>query len=189
MKCTSCGIGELVPAYLDNLFPCSSCTHCGGNLIFLADYLRWMENNTDLAKLNVNSASDADSDEATVVAEETSKAMLCPKTSTLMLKYKITKDSEHKLDLSPSINAIWLDKGEWQLLVSKGLAGKLNEIFTDNWQRKIREAKTADTMEAMYEREFGDSYTEIKAFRELIHTMKNKPEVIAYLVSDDPYSV
>ena len=179
MKCTSCKEGTLTPAYLDDLFPCHTCSHCGGNLIYLNDYLRWLENNT-------NPEFTADLDTA-VSAEETAKAIVCPKTGSIMLKYRISKDTEHKLDLSPAINAIWLDKGEWELLKQQGLAGKLNEIFTDTWQRKIREAKTADVMTAMYEKEFGDNYEAIKTFKALLENMNNKSDVIAYLVSDDPY--
>ena len=181
MNCTSCKSGKLSPAHLDDLFPCHTCSNCGGNLILLNDYLRWMEKNTNLEFVSATDVA--------VEAEETQSAMICPKTSTLMLKYRISKDSDHRLDLSPSINAIWLDKGEWGLLKSKGLAGKLNEIFTDTWQRKIREARAADTMSALYEREFGEYYEQIKEFRSLLETMSNKSNVIAFLVSDDPFKV
>lgn len=104
-----------------------------------------------------------------------------------MLKYRISSNTEHKLDLSPAINAIWMDKGEWDLLKSEGLAKQLNAVFTDTWQRRIRQAKTEDVLQAMYEREFGDRYQDIQAFRKRISDMPNKAEVIAYLVSDNPY--
>ncbi len=147
----------------------------------LTDYLRWMEINDNPEFVN---ASDI-----VVQADETSSAMVCPKTSVLMLKYRISKDTEHRLDLSPSINAIWLDKGEWALLKNQGLAGKLNEIFTDSWQRKIREARTSETLRLLYEKKFGENYAEIKTFKTMLDGLENKSEVIAYLISDDPYKV
>ncbi|MCI5141289.1 MAG: hypothetical protein D3909_06095 [Candidatus Electrothrix sp. ATG1] len=179
MQCTSCKKGQLVPANLDFLLPCHTCSHCAGNFVLLNDYLRWLENNENP---DFVSASDA-----VVEAEETSSAMICPKTSLLMVKYKISQHSDHRLDLSPSINAVWLDKGEWDLLKKEGLAGKLNEIFTDSWQRGIREAKTSETLNLLYTKKFGKNYEKVKQFKALLDEMENKSEVIAYLISDDPY--
>ena len=181
MQCTSCKQGKLVHAYLDALFPCHTCEHCGGNFIYLADYLRWIENNKD-PKFVCNQ-------DAALHADESERALLCPKTGSLMLKYRISKNTEHRIDLSRAINAIWLDKGEWELLKREGLAGKLNEIFTDVWQRKVRQAKSADVFDALYAEHFGENYEAVKAFRSLLQGMPNKSDVIAYLVSDDPYSV
>lgn len=179
MKCTSCHQGILQPAYLDDLFPCHTCTNCGGNFILLNAYLSWLESHPE-----VNFVSNC---EAEVDADDNRKVMLCPKTGSIMLKYRISKDTEHRLDLSPSINAIWMDRGEWELIKKEGIAGQLNSVFTDTWQRKIREARTEDVLRAMYEREFGENYAQIQAFKELLSEMPNKAEVIAYLVSDNPY--
>ena len=176
MKCSSCKNGNLERGYFEGLFACHTCSNCGGDLILLGDFLRWQELNPK-AELSVDAKVD-------VVAEDTSRAMLCPLSGTLMTKYRIAADTEHRLDLSPSINAVWLDKGEWDLLKEKGLANNLNEIFTSHWQRGIREAETAEMLEGMYFKKFGDRYSEVKAFKDVIKDMKNKAEVVAYLLSD-----
>ena len=181
MKCTSCKQGNLIPAYLDYLFPCHTCSHCGGSLVMLSDYLRWLEDNENPDFIK--------SSEAVVEAEETTSAMVCPKSKVLMLKYKISQHNDHRLDLSPAINAVWMDKGEWDLLKQEGLAGKLNEIFTDSWQRGIREAKASETLDMLYEKKFGANYDKVKEFKAVLDAMGNKSEVIAYLISDDPYKV
>ena len=181
MKCTSCHDGFLQPAYLDSLFPCHTCTNCGGNLVMLTDFLRWQEQNKDTEFVVLSSSA--------VEAVETSKAMICPKTGGLMTKYKISKDTEHRLDLSPTINAVWMDKGEWDLLKEKGLAPRLNNIFTDHWQKDIRSQESSDVLAELYQDKFGHHYEDIKIFREKLWGMKSKSEVIAYLLSDDPYSM
>ena len=178
MKCTSCGKGNLRPSYLEPQLPCYSCPNCEGSLLMLSDFLRWKESNEN-HKLTVNTIS--------VEAEETSKAMICPKTGGLMTKYKISKDSEHRLDLSPSINAVWIDKGEWELLKDKGLALSINSIFTDHWQEEIRSGESSDIMAALYQRKFGEHYKDIQAFRKLITDKHFKSQVIAYLMAEDPY--
>jgi len=178
MKCTSCGIGTLSSAYLESLLPCYQCSHCGGNLFMMRDYLRWKDNNPEL---------DSNSDSTSVELQETEKAMICPKSDGLMTKYRIASDTDHRLDLSASIGAVWLDKGEWELLKQKGLLGSVNTIFTDHWQHEIRSQESADILSSMYQRKFGDHYEKIKSFRELVNQMDSKSEVIAYLLADDPY--
>ena len=175
MKCTSCGKGVLGHSYLEPQLPCYNCSNCGGNLLMLSDFLRWKENN------------EPTTDKVAVEAQETSKAMTCPKTGMLMTKYKISKDIEHRLDLSPSISAVWIDKGEWELLKEKGLANNLNSIFTDHWQEDIRSGESSDIMSAIYKRKFGNHYEDIKAFRELITDKEYRSQAIAYLMAEDPY--
>lgn len=177
MKCTSCGEASLNSSYLEPQLPCYNCPACGGNLLMLTDFLRWKENHS--VEFAENSA--------TVEAQETSKAMVCPKTGGLMTKYKISKDTEHRLDLSPSINAVWMDKGEWELLKEKGLASKINAIFTDHWQEEIRSEESADILSALYQKRFGEKYDEIKAFRDLISDKEYRSAAIAYLLAEDPY--
>ena len=146
----------------------------------LSDYLRWKDSNAEVG-LNIEPTLEVES-------QETSKAMLCPITGRLMTKYKIAKDTEHRLDLSPTISAIWMDRGEWALLKANGLAGKLNNIFTDHWQHDLRAQESADVLAALYQRKFGDDYSVIKEFREKLHSLECKSEVLAYLMSDDPYT-
>ena len=181
MKCSSCGTGRLEPSYFEGLFACHSCSSCEGDLILLGDFMRWQELNpeSDFSPIA----------EVEVVLEDTSRAMICPLSGTIMTKYRISADTEHRLDLSPTINAVWLDKGEWDLLKKQGLANQLNTIFTNHWQREIRAVETSEVLKELYERKFGEHYQQIKAFKNVIDTIGNRSEVIAYLLADDPYKV
>lgn len=185
MKCTSCNVGNLVPGYLDNLFPSHQCNHCGGHFIMLNDYLHWREH-VDVDALIAH-------DDVTITElddiSDTKKALLCPVTGTIMLKYRISKDSSHRVDLSPSINGIWLDKGEWDLIKAAGLADSLNKIFTAPFQRKIREQTAAATLEASYRDQFGDNdYEKLKEIRTWLDDRQHRSLMVAYLAAKDPYS-
>jgi len=180
MKCTSCNSGELIPAHLETMFPCHTCNNCGGELVLLADYLRWRDENEDMDFTSDN--------ESQVEVEDTPNAILCPITGRLMTKYRISKDIDHRLDLSWAANAIWMDKGEWALLKQNGLAGKLSDIFSDHWQREIQSATSAEILEEMYQERFGEQYQMINEFRQFLDSMENKSEVIAYLLADDSHS-
>lgn len=180
MKCSACKVGTLKSSKLDGLFNSHSCTHCHGDLILLGDFMQWQKLNPE-SDLNLEA-------EIGVVSNETSKAMICPLTGTIMTKYRISADTEHRLDLSPTINAVWLDKGEWDLLKEKGLANKLNNIFTSHWQRNIHDNETSEVLTELYVKKFGEHYREIKAFKKTLRKINNPREVIAYLLAEDPYS-
>lgn len=145
----------------------------------LTDYLRWLEQNE-----NPEFVSDSG---AVAESEDTEAALFCPKTGSIMTKYRISTDSEHRLDFSPRINAVWMDAGEWELIKQKGLAGRLNNIFTDHWQKDLVSQESAEILAGMYKRKFGEHYDEIKAFRASLTDMPEKHEVLAYLMADDPY--
>ncbi|WP_158587032.1 zf-TFIIB domain-containing protein [Motilimonas pumila] len=179
MQCTSCEQGQLVGSHLAPLLPTKSCSHCGGHFFYLADYLRWLEQ-----------APKPTAIDSEIEANETNKAMLCPVSGRLMRKYRITHTQPHKVDLSTSVNGIWLDKGEWELLEQEGLSLVLNKIFTDPWQRNIRLGKTSEVLKAQYQAKFGDqTYQKMQALRQEIHDSEQKAELLAYLVAEDPYSV
>lgn len=180
MKCPSCETGTLNYAYLDELFPCKTCDTCQGNWLLLEDYLRWKEH---------TSAELHDLGDVDIELTETKRALICPVSGTLMLKYRISKDTSHRLDLSSAVNGIWLDKGEWALLKKSGLAGKLNSIFTAPWQRQIRSESSADTFEQLYREKFGESdYEKVKAFREWLLSHPQADSLKAFIVAENPWS-
>lgn len=181
MKCPSCETGELLNSYLDDLFPCKTCNHCGGNWLLLADYLRWKDSHADAA---------IPPEDVNIELTESKKALLCPSTGSVMLKYRISKQSSHRLDLSPAVNGIWLDKGEWDLLKKNGLAHQLNAIFTATWQKKIRSESSADVFDQLYREKFGETdYEKIKEIRAWLQKNPHIDALRAFLISDDPWSV
>lgn len=189
MKCTSCKNGDLIPGYLDDLFLSHNCDNCGGHWIYLHDYLHWREyaSPEDIDEAEHTNISEESGEETT--AEETKQAMLCPKTGNIMLKYRISKDTEHRIDLSPGINGIWMDKGEWSLIKSAGLAGSLNKIFTAPWQRHIKEQNAAEVLRSNYLHHFGEErYLKLKEIKSWLDQQADRNLLVAYLAAKDPYS-
>ncbi|WP_222937577.1 hypothetical protein [Spartinivicinus ruber] len=71
----------------------------------------------------------------------------------------------------------------------EGLARKLNQIFTEPWQRKIREKNAQRNFTDQYKNTFGDNdYEELKRIREWLNDKENKQSMIAYLLAENPYS-
>jgi Zn-finger nucleic acid-binding protein len=106
-----------------------------------------------------------------------------------MQKFRINNDTSHKLDYSPKIGGVWLDAGEWEYLKEQGIAGSLNRIFTEQWQRQLRENDTRATLEQLYISKFGEAdYAKLKELREWLDGKQNKAEMRAFLLAEDPYS-
>ncbi|WP_226643669.1 hypothetical protein [Microbulbifer variabilis] len=182
-RCTSCKEGVLKPDLIEGLFRAYTCSNCEGNWILVEDYLTWKRKNPEYQfpeKLKGLSE---------VVAEDTKRAILCPVSGVIMQKFKIVAGSEHRLDYSPAVGGIWLDKGEWELLKAEGLADSLNFLVTNEWQKKVRDSNARGTFSEVYRKRFGEeTYGKVKEFREWLQTQENKADITAYLVAEDPYS-
>lgn len=184
MQCTSCNNGELVSSTLDGSLICHTCSSCHGNWIKLNDYIDWH---------NTQQPTQAVVDEIGVEVDtvESSKALLCPETGSIMTKFRISSDTDHRLDWSNSAGAIWLDNGEWNLLKEKGVADKLNQIFSHEWQEKIVEQTARNTREARLVEKLGeDNYSRLKLVRTWLHEQsdEDKAIMISFLVSRDPFA-
>lgn len=181
MKCTACQQGNLVPSFLDALFRSHTCNNCGGNWILIEDYISWKERHPE----HVFDDTGVES----VEAEDTVGALICPVTGGIMSKFRITKDNAHRIDYSARVGGVWLNKGEWEMLVAEGLAGNLNSILTDSWQKRIRQEKTSDTFEQLYRSKFGDAdYQKACDVREWLHSHSQKSDLRAFLMAENPYS-
>lgn len=179
MKCPSCKNSNLVPSYLDGLFRAHTCRECSGNWLLIEDYIAWKERNPEFDFFN----------EIDFETDDSKKALICPVTGKIMNKYRITHDSDHRLDYSPGVGGIWLDHGEWEHLKQNKLAGSLNKLFTSQWQKSIRENSARNTFTEIYREKFGEeSYEKAKEIREWLNSHPSKADIRAYILADDPYS-
>jgi len=184
MKCSSCTSGELTPVVLEKTLHSLQCNNCGGRWIKLDKYLEWQK--TQIAKESVV-------EEISVEVEtvDSKAALLCPETGAIMTKFHITSDTTHRVDWSTAAGAIWLDKGEWELLVAKGVDDKLNQIFTDQWQKKIIQETAHNNKEARYIGQLGEeTYSRLKLVRTWLYEQNDEDKAImaAFLLAKDPFS-
>ncbi|WP_241566335.1 zf-TFIIB domain-containing protein [Pseudoalteromonas sp. R3] len=138
MKCTSCGVGQLRPGFIEGLFRAHSCDHCQGDWILIEDYVAWKERNPDYQF--------AEHIEFGEDVQDSKRALLCPVSGTLMRKFRISATSAHRVDYSVATGGLWLDKGEWQLLKAEGLAGALNQLVTSNGNSKFAKTPASKTL-------------------------------------------
>lgn len=182
MNCTSCKKGVLRPSFIEGQFRAHTCSSCGGNWILIEDFVSWKERNSDY-----EFSKDIKMEETEL--SDSKKAIICPASGTIMRKFRISSKNEHKVDYSSIVGGIWLDKGEWELLKSEGLAGCLNTVVTQNWQRDIRKNNAKQNFSEIYAAKFGEeNYSKIQDLRTWLSSQENKSDLRAYLLAEDPYS-
>ena len=182
MKCTSCKVGVLKPSFIEGQFRAHTCSSCEGSWILIEDYVAWKERNPEYRFAEAMSFSED-------AAVDSKKALMCPVSGTIMRKFRISAGNDHRLDYSTSVGGIWLDKGEWELLKSEGLAGSLNAVVTQSWQKKVKEETAKENFAEIYRSKFGDeTYAKVKELRDWLINQEQKADLRAYLMAEDPYS-
>ena len=173
MLCPSCNGSSLKPIKLQDRLPARECSKCHGVLIDLLVYRAWADNtpSVETSGLDVEEAND------------NSKALVCPKCSKLMLKYRISGKQPNKVDICTHCDEAWLDHGEWALLGSLSLQEKLTAIFTEPWQRQIREEEIKLAQERRFEILLGsEDYKKLTAIKGWIDSHPKKDDLIRFLM-------
>lgn len=176
MYCSNCKNIQLEPQELERGLIVAGCPNCQGKLISLINYRFWLDRYAD--KTTASEIVDA------AEVKESESVHACPKCSRLMLKYQVGPDSHHKLDLCPSCDEAWLDKGEWQLLKYLDLHGKLPKIFTDAWQRNIRKQRQEHSINERYQKLLGeDVFERARDFKEWLYEQSQVEDIKQYLIT------
>lgn len=178
MKCPVCKNNELRPTMIEQLLPSMGCERCKGALVGLVYYRHWAENHRPVHETSTRSA----------VAElptDTTNALRCPKCERIMTKYRLSGTVANRLDVCSSCDEAWLDGGEWELLEQLQLSDKLPSVFTDTWQRKLREESSERTRQDILRRSIGDEDArKVESLRMWLNQHPAKTTILTYLYRD-----
>jgi Zn-finger nucleic acid-binding protein len=178
MKCPVCADSELRPTMIEEMLPAMGCAACKGSLVSLLYYRHWIEQHRP-ADAPATSAG------ATETAADTASAVRCPKCERIMTKFKLVGSVDNRVDLCASCDEAWLDRGEWELLEQLQLSDKLPAVFTDTWQRRLRQEKSEQTRQSILKRTIGEeSATKVEGFRDWLNGQKLKSTILTYLYRD-----
>ncbi len=176
MQCPNCSSYSLEPIKLQYGLSARRCGNCAGLLIDLLAYRDWAENFVDSVPKDIPELEEV---------EDNAKALLCPKCSKIMLKYRMDGHLDNRVDLCASCDEAWLDNGEWELLDSLALQGKLSKIFTEPWQRHIREESAEQAFQERFEKTLGqEDYQKLLETKSWIKNHSNKTDLIRFLLRD-----
>ena len=177
MKCPRCETSDLAPTLIEEYLAAMACGQCGGSLVSLLYYRHWAETQ----KPETSPSSDA----AVSRPRDTTTALMCPKCSRVMTKYKLVGSVDNRIDVCATCDEAWLDDGEWELLEQLQLSHTMPSIFTDAWQRRLRNEKTEDTRRSILKTTIGEvAAAKVEEFRVWLNEHKRKSTILTYLYRD-----
>jgi Zn-finger nucleic acid-binding protein len=181
MNCPKCKSIQLKSVWLESDLPAEECEECKGVVLPLPIYRSWLEKHPEKA------ASSPVEQCAVDIVADGAKALLCPKCSGIMTKYRISSQVTNKVDLCVNCSDVCFDQGEWRLVTQLHLEGRLGEFFSEVWQLKIRRELARQKYEEKYSNLFGQDYQEVKRIKSWVESHPAKIAILNYINEKDPY--
>lgn len=176
MLCPACNEQQVLkPTKLDESLPAYSCDSCRGALIDILGYRLWSDRHC--------SDSFSDKNQSITIEphpKDSKHALLCPRCSKIMMKFAISGDTENKIDLCGHCGTFWLDGGEWELLAWINLDHEVTRVFTEPWQRKLRQE--TDAFEEKTKQSLGaEDFDRAKEFKSWLMAHPKRGEMLSYI--------
>lgn len=172
MHCPNCQGNILKPKKLENGLITLACDNCNGALLSVLQYIHYRDITGDIHPSDITSVFEID---------ESSHALDCPKCSGFMTKYRISNQTNNRLDLCFRCYEVWFDTGEWQLLQQLDLQNKLPDIFSHEWQKQLVFEIVEEVKTKHYKGNFGLNYKRIDQFKQWLENYDKKAEVLNFL--------
>lgn len=184
MNCPHCKQPSLVAATLANGLAVYQCTDCGGHWLSSTTYLEW------LGSQPTPTPADLTIDEEIPLPTTTEPLRLCAECGWALTRFKVLPNTTFRLDRCARCNGVWFDKSEWEVAVERGLADKVNQLFTEPWQTRVRQEENRRILDQVYRDRLGDEdYARLREIREWLTTHPHHAMMLAFLQADDPYKL
>lgn len=110
------------------------------------------------------------------------KALLCPESHCILLRYRVSGELGFYVDRSPATGGIWLDAGEWEALKDHGMHATLHMIFSNSYQRRVMLEEAENALDEQF---FGELSTQDReCVQEMLTWLKPHPlnrRILAWL--------
>lgn len=171
--CPRCRGRALAPTLLAAGLSAKGCSNCGGALVDLLAYRAWAE--------HAGAGEPGSGANTSIEIDDTGAAISCPNCSAIMTKFRPAASAANKLDFCSNCDEVWLDAGEWKQLEDLGLREKLGTVFTEPWQRHVREELAELSREAVLRRRFGSDFERIADVRKWVLNHPQREYILAWL--------
>ena len=171
--CPKCDDRLLLPTVLTAGLSARGCHSCSGALLDLVGYRAWAD------QRGIDAASTEGGRDVSI--DDTTKAVLCPNCTRIMTKFRVAPDAENRIDHCGACDAAWLDGGEWTQLENMGLRENLGSVFSEPWQRRLREADTWRMNDETLRERFGEDYDRIVDFKYWLQGRPDRQEILGWI--------
>ena len=155
------------------------CPKSGGFWIPLQAYLAWRE------KHQKSSEAHSDGPLPVLLDDSRQRALVCPESGRLLIRYGVGHGLSFHVDRSPATGGVWLDKGEWEALKSKGLHGSLNLIFTAPYQHQVRSDEYDQALKETFRERIGTAdFAKVSEFGAWLASHPKRRDIYSYLLDN-----
>lgn len=170
------GDKEMIEKELEPGFKVFECPVSGGYWIPIDNYLTWLQ------QFGGQANPLPPGQPVPQVNDSGRRALICPESGRFLLRYRVSHDLPFQIDRSPVTGGAWLDKGEWEVLKSRGLHNQMHLIFTSQYQARIRAAEFKQVMENTFRDRIGASdFAKAQEIRQWIEAHPKKHDILCYL--------
>jgi hypothetical protein len=127
-------------ACLENDLEAYRCAESGGHYIPSQAYLSWLQ------KQPARLPHLPEPAEPVELATDSSNALICPESGTIMSRFKVGHGFPFSVDRSIT-GGVWLDGGEWEALRQRNFHDEIHLVFTAPWQKQVRTTQAQATYE------------------------------------------
>ncbi|MFN7156522.1 MAG: zf-TFIIB domain-containing protein [Acidovorax sp.] len=180
LHCSCASRSPLTNVALEEGLPAAACPDCGAVLLQMDDWRRWRSRSAD-------GATSADATGVADMPADQGHARACPACARLMQRLAVDAQGAFRVDRCGPCQYLWLDRGEWQALVHRGLAEQLDTLLSDGGQRRIQNERLQATRMLALRQRHGDAcMDEVLRIRQWLAEQPHRDEVLALIRATEP---
>ncbi|NET31130.1 MAG: zf-TFIIB domain-containing protein [Cyanothece sp. SIO1E1] len=173
----------LVDQTLDVGLAVKCCPDCRGTWIPSAAYESWQAGLPSLPEPNVEAVLSKNLDVDFVQSSLDTRASLCPACGRYLSRAKVNFKTPFYVERCSSCGGIWCDLGEWDILKKLGLHTCIEQLFSSEWQARVREYQHAKReRQAMIEKLGEDLASQVFQLAQRLEAHPDGDFGIAYLI-------
>lgn len=166
---------------LEEGLPAAACPDCGAVLLNMDDWRRWRSRAPQAPAALATPEADIPADQG--------RTRACPACTRLMERLPVDAAGAFRVDRCSPCQYLWLDPGEWQALVQRGLALQLDTLLSDGGQRRLQaERLQASRMQALRQRHGDTCVDEVLRIRRWLAEQPHRDELLALIRANEPHT-
>ncbi len=177
MRCPTCPErSDLGTTQLEPHLAAHTCTRCAGQWLRAASYWKWR------ALGGTAAAEEGGQETPDIEVRDRSGLLQCPECRHILGRYQVGARVPFTVDRCRNCEGVWFDAEEWRALRAGDLHRQLHEIFTDDWQERIRAELRKEREEEQWERQLGPAdHRRMRHVKAWIDAHPKRSELYAYL--------
>lgn len=179
MQCPKDKKVELVDSRLAGDMAVKHCPDCKGTWIPAGEYEVWQSQQSQTRVEAIPKTLDVDY----VQSPFDTKAALCPECRHYLSRAKVGLKTPFYVERCPNCGGIWCDRGEWDILERLGLHTSIGQLFSSEWQIRVKAREYAAREKEATVEKLGESLAQqVFELAELLENHPNGDFGVAYLM-------